>query len=670
MTDPADPADPADPDVVAGASERAAGVLRNSAVMAVATVGSRLSGFVRSLVLVWALGTAIFADSFNLANTIPTSIYILVAGGALNSVFMPQLVRAMKRDDDRGEAFAQRLITLVSIVLATMSVVAVIAAPWLVRLWANPAMLEPASRPYFDIAVMLARYCLPQIFFYGLYVILGQILNSRGRFGPMMWAPLLNNVVSIAVLLTYIGIGHHITAQTVTGVDKAVLGIGSTLGIVAQALCLLPLLKKVGFRFRFRFDLRGQGLSTSSRLALWTIGFVIVNQVWFVIASRITTGVSAEIRQQGRVGGFGLTPFLTAYTIFQLPHSVITVSLVTALLPTLSRLAADHDLTGVREDLSNTLRTATAVLAPAAAVFVVLGPMFTQAIFSSGSVTPAAARYIGLILAAFGPAVIPFSSHYVTLRAYYAHEDTRTPLLVQFVVIGVGITFALIANTTLPPRTPHHRGGRGLRRRLLGGLPGEPGRAEPPPARGGRTADRLHLRSCRWRRLARRAGRLAGCARPDRRPSARPHRGARDRGDRGRHPHRRLPRPRQTPPTTRTRPHARHAHPPVTPRLRHRPDRRGCYGMNPMVGMPSMVRCRTTRSARRRCSLVVIASRSCCPRRCRREIRPTPAPSAPGVRLTRCCRVPSSHTSSIGNTRARTRWSRLRVRPRRSAIRG
>jgi putative peptidoglycan lipid II flippase len=445
-----EPADPADPGVVDGAAQRQTGVLRNSAVMAVATVGSRLSGFVRSLVLVWALGTAIFADSFNLANTIPTSIYILVAGGALNSVFMPQLVRAMTRDDDGGEAFAQRLITLVAIVLATMSVVAVIAAPWLVRLWANPSMLEPQSRPYFDLAVMLARYCLPQIFFYGLYVILGQILNSRGRFGPMMWAPLLNNVVSIAVLLTYIGIGHHLTAQTVTGVDKAVLGIGSTLGIVAQALCLLPLLKKVGFGFRFRFDLRGHGLSTSSRLARWTIGFVIVNQVWFVIASRITTGVSAQIREQGRVGGFGLTPFLTAYTIFQLPHSVVTVSLVTALLPTLSRLAADHDLVGVREDLSNTLRTATAVLAPAAAVFVVLGPLFTQAIFTSGSVTPDAARYIGLILAAFGPAVIPFSSHYVTLRAYYAQEDTRTPLLVQFVVIGVGITCALIANTTLP----------------------------------------------------------------------------------------------------------------------------------------------------------------------------------------------------------------------------
>jgi len=432
------------------AATRATGVLRHSAVMAVATVVSRMSGFIRSLVLVWALGTAIFADSFNLANTIPTSVYILVAGGALNSVFMPQLVRAMKRDDDGGEAFAQRLITLVAIVLATMSVLAVIAAPWLVRLWANPSMLDPQSRPYFDIAVMLARYCLAQIFFYGLYVILGQILNSRGRFGPMMWAPLLNNVVSIAVLFTYIGMGHHLTAQTVTGVDKAVLGIGSTLGIAAQALCLLPLLKKVGFRLRFRFDLRGQGLSTSSRLAMWTIGFVIVNQVWFVIASRITTGVSAQIRHEGRPGGFGLTPFLTAFTIFQLPHSVITVSLVTALLPALSRLAADSDLAGIREDLSNTLRTATALLAPAAALFVVLGPLFTQAVFSSGSVAPAAARYIGLILAAFGPGLIPFSSHYVSLRAYYAQEDTRTPLFVQLVVIGVSITFALIANAVLP----------------------------------------------------------------------------------------------------------------------------------------------------------------------------------------------------------------------------
>ena len=432
------------------AAARATGVLRNSAVMAVATTVSRLSGFVRALVLVWALGTAIFADAFNLANTIPTSVYILVAGGALNSVFMPQLVRAMKRDDDGGEAFAQRLITLVAIVLAAMTVVAVAVAPLLIRLWASPSMLDPGARPYFDIAVMLARYCLPQIFFYGLYVILGQILNSRGRFGPMMWAPLLNNVVSIAVLLLYIGIGHHTTAASITHTDLLVLGIGSTLGIVAQALCLLPLLRKVGFRFRFRTDLRGHGLSTSSRLAVWTIGFVIVNQVWFVVASRITTGVSSAAARLGIPGGFGLSPYLTAYTIFQLPHSVVTVSLVTALLPQLSRLAADADLAGVRTDLSHTLRTATAVLAPAAAVFIALGPAFTEAIFTSPSVSPTSARFIGLVLAAFAPGLIGFSSHYVSLRAHYAREDTHTPLFVQFVVVGVSIACAVVADAVLP----------------------------------------------------------------------------------------------------------------------------------------------------------------------------------------------------------------------------
>jgi len=431
-------------------SDQDSGLLRNSAVMAVATVVSRLSGFVRAIVMVAAIGTGIFGDAFQLANSIPTSVYILVAGGALNSVFMPQLVRAMQRDDDGGEAFGQRLLSLVMVVLAVMSVAAVALAPWLVSLFANPAMRLPANQPYFQIAVSLARYCLPQIFFYGLYVVLGQILNARGRFGPMMWAPLLNNVVSIGVFALYLVVGHGSDATTVTAGDLRLLGLGSTVGIAVQALCLVPLLRRAGFRLRVRSDLRRQGLDTSVRLAIWTIGFVVVNQIWLVVATRITTGVSAQAQAAGLPGGYGLTPYLQAYVIFSLPHSVVTVSLVTALLPQISRAASRGDLATVRRDVARTLRLVAVALAPAAAAFVALGTTFSEALFRSDQVSASAARFLGLVLAAFAPALLGFCSHYVTLRAYYAQEDTRTPLFVQLGVVAASSVVALTAYQVLP----------------------------------------------------------------------------------------------------------------------------------------------------------------------------------------------------------------------------
>jgi len=441
-TDPSDADVPVDAAPTQPAGRSASRLLHNSAVMAIATTVSRLSGFVRSLVMIAALGTALFGDAFNVANTVPTSIYILVAGGALNSVFMPQLVRTMRRDPDGGEAFAQRLLTLVAGVLAVVVVVAVIAAPWIIRAYASDRLLDPVNRPYFDLSVQLARYCLPQVFFSGIYVVLGQVLNARDRFGPMMWAPLLNNVVSIAVFVTFMLVGGTSDVSDITGFQTGLLGLGSTLGIAAQAACLLPVLRSVGFRFRFRRDLRGQGLATPVRLAAWTIGFVLVNQAWLLVASRITTGAAADAKALGQSAGIGYTTYLTAYLIFQLPHSVVVVSLVTALLPQLSRAAAIRDYVVMRRDFSETLRIALVSLAPAAAVFVAVGPRFTEALYGS--------TFIGWVLVAFGPGLIGFSAHYISLRAFYAQEDTRTPAFVQCVVVAVSVVAAVAAEQVVP----------------------------------------------------------------------------------------------------------------------------------------------------------------------------------------------------------------------------
>ena len=176
-------------------------VLANSAVMAAGTVVSRLSGFVRSALLAAALGASLHADLFNIANTIPNMLYILLAGGVFNAVLVPQLVRAMKNDADGGEAYTNRIITLAVLFLGRRHGAAG------GRRAAGDAALprrpydDPASPPSATRPSTSRRYCLPQVFFYGMFVLVGQVLNARGRFGPMMWAPIANNVISVAVLV-------------------------------------------------------------------------------------------------------------------------------------------------------------------------------------------------------------------------------------------------------------------------------------------------------------------------------------------------------------------------------------------------------------------------------------------------------------------------------------
>jgi putative peptidoglycan lipid II flippase len=179
---------------------RQSGLLSSSAVMAAGTVMSRLTGFLRAAVIAAAIGlVGKTADAFNLPNTIPNMIYILVAGGVLNAVLVPALVRAIKEDADQGQAYSQRLFSVVVVILGLTTLITVALAPWLLRVFVTSEYLEPANEAFFDNIVMFARFCLPQIFFYGVYVLIGQMLNARGRFGPMMWAPIVNNVVAIAV---------------------------------------------------------------------------------------------------------------------------------------------------------------------------------------------------------------------------------------------------------------------------------------------------------------------------------------------------------------------------------------------------------------------------------------------------------------------------------------
>ena len=406
--------------------------------MAAGTGLSRVLGFVRLIMLVFLFGNATRqADMFAIANTVPNSMYILLAGGLLNSVLVPQLVRAVRNDRDGGEAYTQRIMTAGLLGLGAVTVLLTLAVPLIVRLYSGADWKSPGLREQYASMTMLAYYCMPQVFFYGVHVLAGQVLNARDRFGPMMWAPIANNVVSIAVLGLFLGVfGRTDTGQAFTSSQELLLGLGSTVGIVVQAAVLVPFLRSAGFRFAPRFDFRHTGLGHTFSLARWTIGYVVVTQLALVVSNRLATGATA-----GGTGA-GLAAYNNAYAIWILPHSLVTISLATAMLPSTSRLAARGDLAGVAAETTRTVRLATTVLLPAAVGFAVLGLPITQLAFGFGRGDRDAA-FVGWTLIALALGLVPFTIQYVFLRAFYALEDTRSTFFLQILISGVNVLVAV-----------------------------------------------------------------------------------------------------------------------------------------------------------------------------------------------------------------------------------
>jgi putative peptidoglycan lipid II flippase len=415
-------------------------ILGSSAVMAAGTVVSRLTGFARAAIIAAALGlTVATADVFNVPNVIPNMLYILVGGGILNSVLVPVLVRAIKNDADGGAAYSQRLYSLAVTVLLAATVVAVLAAPLIIRAIVDSRYLEPEMRPFFDNMVMFARFCLPQIFFYGLYVLIGQILNAKGRFGPMMWAPILNNVVAIGIFSVYLVVFGTKPAEAFEMSEMVLLGVGSTAGVAAQALILIPVLRKTGFSLKFRTDWRGHGLAQPVRLGLWTFGFVVVNQIAYLFFVNIATSASATAEG---ADGAGYTVYANAMLIMMVPHAIITVSLATALLPRLSDLAADGNFDEVKDKLVSAVRACLAIILPLGALMAVLAFPLTAMIFDYGS-AQGQTGMLARTLIALMPGLLAFTVHYLCLRGFYAMQDTRTPFFTQVWIAAVMVVWAI-----------------------------------------------------------------------------------------------------------------------------------------------------------------------------------------------------------------------------------
>lgn len=416
------------------------GIGRASVLIGAGTVVSRLTGFLRTVVLVSAVGAFAGAgNAFAVANQLPNNIYAIISTGLLSAVVVPQIVKAAAHDDG-GRAFVSKLFTLGTVVLVVTTVLATLAAPWLVALYAPEYPPELQA-----LATAFAYWCLPQILFYGLFALVGESLNARRVYGPYTWAPIVNNLVSIAGFLVFMWLFGSGTADTAwTSEMIAVLAGTATLGIVVQAGILFAFWRRTGLHVRPDFRWRGVGLGQIGRLAGWTFLMVVAGQLAGIVQSQALSHIA-----EGDPGFFASQ---NAWLLFMLPYSIIVLSIGTPYFTQLSEHAAAGRHDEVRGDIGRSIRTLGIFVVAATAALAVAAVPASRIFTNSASEAVAASG----VLLCYLISLVPLAVLFVVQRTFYVYDDTRTPFfftLLQCVLVVAtawGAEWALDAGI-LPP---------------------------------------------------------------------------------------------------------------------------------------------------------------------------------------------------------------------------
>ena len=434
------PGPPRRPGTPTGATAaRRTSLVRSGAGMAVGTLASRVTGFLRTFVFVAALGTGHLANDYNNSNTLPNTVYYLMLGGIFTSVVVPLLVKAAKRDPDHGEAYAQRVFTLGVLALAAVTLVATLAAGPLVDLYA--AAITGTEH---NLMVVWAYFFIPQIFFYGMSSLIGAILNTRGRFAAPMWTPVINNVVVIVVGGLYVvTVGLNKSPTTIPAAGVQLLGIGTTLGVVAQTVALFPSLRRAGFRWRPMLGFRPGELAEMRRMTGWMSAYVITQWAANLVVQNI-----ANVASKHSESGYSVYSY--AWQLFQLPYAIVGISVITALLPRMSEHATARRYSLVRDDFSTGIRLSAVIVVPAAIFLAVLGGPIGEFLFAYGSSGIAGGANIGVIFGLFSLGLVPFMVTQLQLRVFYSFQDSRTAAFVGLLTMCIGIAGDVIALETLP----------------------------------------------------------------------------------------------------------------------------------------------------------------------------------------------------------------------------
>lgn len=425
-------------------SDHEPSVTRSSLLMASGTLVSRILGFARAVLLAAAIGvTTDAADAFGVANQLPNNVYAIIVGGVLNAVLVPQLVKA-RGGLDGGKGYIDRFVTLAITVFFSVTLLFTLLAPVLVRIYT-----AGWSEDQLALATAFAYWCLPQLFFYGLYSVFGEVLNSRKAFGPFMWAPVLNNLVSLAGLVAFILIfGADPTGDrlvTEWGADRIALLAGSaTLGVAAQALILLVSWRRIGLRLNLNFQWRGFGLGPALKAASWSLAMVLVTQIGGLVQTAVASTAAAGREAGGAIASVAAAAI--AWLIFMLPHSVVTVSVATAYFTRM----AEHQQAGRMEkfkiDLTTGLRVIALVSVISTAILIVLSYPVARVFAGEYPATVA----LGNVIAAFMLGLLPFSFVYMMQRAFFALEDTRTPFIFTSIQISIHIAGSLTMGAIMP----------------------------------------------------------------------------------------------------------------------------------------------------------------------------------------------------------------------------